>query len=372
MSKLLRLIPALALLCACASAPPKKPAPVEAPPVLSAEVLTAGEDPDELRALDVGVVLFDPGIPKDEGSHTKLGIFPGIRRAEARYLPYALRQTLVDTNLWGAVRVLPKDAPESELLVEGKILASDGVTLKLQITATDSSGKQWVNKVYSESAVAEDYTASSKAARRPFQDLYNQIANDLYTARQGLQEAELLQLGYLSELRYAAELAPDAFGGHVQAMPDQRYALMRLPAQGDPMLARIDRIRQQEYLFIDTVDEEYALLYADMTPTYDLWRQFNREQTLYRSAQQERIAERKKPKGGSYQAMKLSYNNFRWVKMQQQELRELAQGFHNEVEPTVMTIEGRVVKLSGSLDERYSEWRKLLQKIYAIETGTGN
>ena len=56
-------------------------------------------------------------------------------------------------------------------------------------------------------------------------------------------------------------------------------------------------------------------------------------------------------------------------KMTIQELRELAEGFHNEVAPTSMEIEGRVVRLSGSLEQRYGEWRRILREIYALETG---
>ena len=46
-------------------------------------------------------------------------------------------------------------------------------------------------------------------------------------------------------------------------------------------LARVIRIRNQEYLFIDTVDEQYARLSDEMAPTYNLWRQYGAEQAIY-------------------------------------------------------------------------------------------
>ena len=76
----------------------------------------------EFALLDIGLVIFDPGVPADAASHSKEGIFPEIRKAEARYLPYLLRQTLVETQAWGAVRVLPKPDKSSELQLTGKIL----------------------------------------------------------------------------------------------------------------------------------------------------------------------------------------------------------------------------------------------------------
>ena len=48
--------------------------------------------------LDVGVRVFDPGIPpeveKDEQAQQKAGIYPDVRRAEARYMAMLLRNTL--------------------------------------------------------------------------------------------------------------------------------------------------------------------------------------------------------------------------------------------------------------------------------------
>ena len=77
--------------------------PVLPPPVGEVAQLT-GERP----GLDVGIVVFDPGIPPDPSVHSKRGIFPRIREAEARYLPVLLRQTLQDSGAWGVVRVLPQ------------------------------------------------------------------------------------------------------------------------------------------------------------------------------------------------------------------------------------------------------------------------
>ena len=37
--------------------------------------------------------------------------------------------------------------------------------------------------------------------------------------------------------------------------------------------------------------------------------------------------------------------------------------------PVFLNLEGTVVNLNGSLDERYREWRRILRQIYTIETG---
>ena len=47
----------------------------------------------------------------------------------------------------------------------------------------------------------------------------------------------------------------------------------------------------------------------------------------------------------------------------------MANSFDSEVQPIVMNVEGQVVKLTGSLEVQYAEWRQMLRQIYAAETG---
>ena len=136
------------------------------------------------------------------------------------------------------------------------------------------------------------------------------------------------------------------------------------------MLVRVNRIRDQEYLFIDTVDEQYARLSEEMAPTYNLWRQFGAEQAIYRKDFQGRVSSRDtKGPSGSFAVLEQTYNAYKMSKIHEQDLDELALGFNNEVAPTVMDVSGTVVKLSGTLDKQYTEWRGVLQRIFALETG---
>jgi hypothetical protein len=347
---------------------------------LLASLLIAGQgiaeelmvNPGELadsEALSIGLVVFDPGLVEDTAAGRKQGIFPEIRNAESRYLPYAIRRALVDTNYWGAVRVLPEPDKSTELMITGRIERSDGGTMVIAVKARDSSGRVWIDANYSATAAENAFQASQRRAQRPFQEIYNQVANDLLRFRQALSAADLRRIQQIAELRYATTLAPDAFSNFLSVDDLGIYTIQRLPARNDPMLNRVQNIREQEYLFIDTADEQYAELYTEMTPVYDLWRQFQREQTEYRVAHDARLAEREKPPNGTFRAYKQSYSNFKWAKIQGQEMKLLAKGFNNEIAPTNMEIEGSVVKLNGSLDERYREWRRILRKIYDLETG---
>ncbi|MCB1700121.1 MAG: hypothetical protein H6985_15860 [Pseudomonadales bacterium] len=322
----------------------------------------------EKDMLDVGLVIFDAGIPIDEASHSMLGIFPEIRKAEAKFMPVLLRQVLLQSNAWGVVRVLPDEQNSTELMVTGKIRESNGTSLVLEVEAWDATGRQWLDKTYSDTTTDRDYPGTEGSD--PFIDMYRKIANDLLAFRQGLNARELGVIREVALLRYAASLSEDAFGSYLQRSPEGIYSVVRLPAENDPMLVRVERIRDQEHLFIDTVDEQYVTLYEDMAATYNLWRQYGREQALYQQDYEERAQTKERiGRRGTFVAMEQTYNTYKQIKIQEQDLDEMATGFNNEVAPTVMEASGRVFRLSGGLDAQYNEWRTILREIFALETG---
>ena len=170
------------LMSACASKPVAPP-PEAAEPIGDVTIVRALVEPAEAALLDIGLVVFDTGTPADRTEQQRLGISPKIRRAEASYLPYVLRQTLVNSGQWGAVRVLPEADSSFELLLTGTILRSDGRVLELRIDVVDSTGRRWLHKTYYDASAESDFDSESKPVSEPFQDLYNQIANDLVGQR---------------------------------------------------------------------------------------------------------------------------------------------------------------------------------------------
>ncbi|MDH5171135.1 MAG: hypothetical protein OEW92_01865 [Gammaproteobacteria bacterium] len=362
---------ALALCCLvtlAARAQQWSPDPALAVPPVGDVTLRVEQSVPEAALLDVGLVIFNPGIPIDESTHSKLGIFPEIRKAEAQFMPVLLRQVLLATNAWGVVRVLPDEQVSTELMVSGRILLSNGSELVLQVSARDASGKVWLDKTYRDLTTQRDYPGSEDSD--PFIDLYRQVANDLLAYRQSLDSRQLRAIRQVALLRYAASLSEDAFGSYLQQDPEGIYTLVRLPAQGDPMLARVERIRNQEHLFVDTVDEQYVKIYEEMAPTYTLWRQYGREQALYQQEYEARAQNRDRiGRRGTFPAMEQTYNTYKQIKIQEQDLDDMSQGFNNEVTPTVMEASGRVFRLSGTLQSQYNEWRSILRDIFALETG---
>jgi hypothetical protein len=317
--------------------------------------------------LDIGVKVFDPGLPEDAAAPAA-GVFPRIRQAESRFLPVTLRRVLEDSGEWGVVRVLPQGGNLSELVIEARILEATGQRLYLDVVATDATGRVWLQRQYLDQAQASDYPVVAGAD--PFIDLYRQLSTDLLAVRRDLTAQQLEEIRQVALMRYAAGLSPDAFAGYVAGGGEQPFRLERLPARGDPMIERVLRIRNQEYLFIDNVDEQYGRLHDEMAPTYGLWLQYDREQSLFTEDYTQRAASRdKQGRRGSFAAMQQSYFAYRSYRLQQQGMEELATGFNNETAPTLVETQGRVFRLTGTLDSQYEEWQEILRKIFALETG---
>jgi ATP phosphoribosyltransferase len=70
------------------------------------ELVVAEAPPAEELLLDIGIIPFAEGIPKDNDPSDS-GVYEEIRSAESRYLAYHLKTTLQGSGHWGAVRVVP-------------------------------------------------------------------------------------------------------------------------------------------------------------------------------------------------------------------------------------------------------------------------
>ncbi|MCP5471021.1 MAG: hypothetical protein R3E75_05785 [Steroidobacteraceae bacterium] len=374
-------------------------------PKIAAVQATQQIPEDEL--LDVAIHEFDPGLPQDIGDEDALAqrrIYPDVRKAEARLLPATLRATLESTGQWGAVRVAPQSVQFVDLIVDGRILVSTGTELSLAITARDAAGRVWIkDKVYRGPADIGSYrTEAALRARDPFQNVYAQIANDLVAARSKLAPAERREIRRIAALRFAEDLAPEAFAGYLRKGERDLVQLLRLPAAGDPLLERVERIRERDTAVIDTVDGYNSNFAEKLQDSYGGWRRTSfdaiekedraRSQARTRSAlgaaavlasifvpgncaandyDCRRIESAARTAGavGGTAAVLSGIKKFSDAKVAAQEVRELATSFQNEAAPQVVELEGRTLKLTGTAEEQYREWRRLLAEIYREEAG---
>lgn len=361
----------------------------------------------EAEVLDIAIHEFDPGIPvaiaDDTEALDKKRIYPEVRKAETRLLATRLKSTLESSGQWGAVRVVPASVKFVDVIVNGRIVDSTGVHLALEIEAIDAAGRTWLaKKTYSGDADVGTYkTDAALRARDPFQNVYAQIANDLVAARDKLDAAQRSELRQVARLRFARDLAPQAFAGYLTKGADGLTHLARLPAADDPAVARIDKIRERDTALIDTIDGYNAGFSEKLFDSYGGFRRTSRDaidreektksqartRTVLGAAavlagifakancsptdyacQRLESAARTAAAVGGVAAVMSGIKKYSDAKVAAQEVKELANSFQNEATAQVVEVEGRTLKLTGTAEERYREWRKLLAGIYQEET----
>jgi len=356
-------------------------------------VRAAAELPDAER-LDVGIMLFDPGVEAGGEADEKKLVFPEVRQAEARYMPYQLKTTMESSGQWGSVWVVPERSDAVDLTVWGRIDKSDGLDVVLRVGAWDATGREWLNRKYATTVPEKAYSKYREAGQDPYQSLYNEIANDLLEIRRGMSAKDLATVRNVAELRYGAALVPAAFASTLAQDKSGNYALRRLPAADDPMVARMRAVREREYALADTLNEYYANLYYELAKPYEDWRKMSRDemiryQDLRRSAFIRGTAGALallaavlyESGGGDNGAITMAgvYGGFEGIRsalekraesnVSRDALKEAGTGFNAEAEPLVVEVEGQTRRLTGTAEARYTEWRRLLREIYSAETG---
>ena len=326
-------------------------------------------DAGNLAALNVSIAVFDPGVPADRSLHRDLQVFPRIREIEAMFLPFVLRETLANTNEWGAVRVVPQPDVAAELLVSGTIARSDGEILELRIRAVDASGRVWLDEVFSAAVTANYSRRDNESGLQGNQQLFDEIAVGLQKARAQMNNKILTNIVTISLLRYGHQIAPSVFGDYLVRAADGTFTIHRLPARNDPMLDRIKRIRGTEYVITDTVDTKFQELHSEIASIYDMWREYRRKVVEYQNESARWVQNsRSGAPRGSFEAMKNLYDNYKFDRIATQEQDSLAVAFNNEVGPTVEAMEARVAELEDWVDKKYAEWHRLLKELFEVET----
>jgi hypothetical protein len=150
-------------------------------------------------------------------------------------------------------------------------------------------------------------------------------------------------------------------------------------------------------MFIDTVNIHYGNLYDDMREPYWNWRksylaELNQKRALERKMWERRAlgllaivgavvisnnnggssgaqAARDLLVIGGFEAFRSSGQFADDAKVHAAALKELGVSFRSDVAPIVDEVEGHTLKLSGSVDAQYVEWRKTLRELHRAETG---
>jgi hypothetical protein len=358
--------------------------------------MQAKEEIPEAELIDVDVVVFG-SVELTEEEAREQGTHPSIRESERHFIPYHLKNALQQSSYWGAVRVVPAVPNWADLMVRGEVLESNGEHLILRVEIVDASGDIWFEKAYEAEATEFSYTDNTVGQKDAFQDLYNTIANDMTDFREQLSPIDIQTLRNISKMKFAADFVPDAFGDYLTEDEDGKFTINRLPADDDPMVERLTRIRERDHMYVDTLNEYYDEFYNEMWPAYENWRSANQiEQSALRKIKRDAIT--RQVAGILLTAMALGLgftgveglavlqgamvlvggavfidgiNISKEAEIHRMAIDELSESFGGEMKPVVMEFEGEEYELTGSAEEQYRQWRELLREIYYEETGLG-
>jgi len=352
------------------------------------------EEIPEDQLMDVGIFTFESEEVSDKEAEEE-GTSNEIREAEGYYMPYHLKNTLHQSSHWGAVQVIPAETDSMDVFVKGQIKESNGEHLTLEIEVVDATGRRWFTRKYKMEATRTSYTGNRPGEKDAFQDLYNLIANDMAEYKKKLSAEDIKKIRTTAKLKFARDFAPEAFEGYLAEGKNNQTEIKRLPADDDPMMARLLKIREREYMYIDTLNEQYDAFYNDMWPSYENWRQLNlSERTAIREIKRRAITQQligalmiagaiaagSSDSSGvaalqaglvlaGTQVIINGFNVSKEADINKAAIQELGESFSNEMKPVVMEFEGRQYKLTGTAEEQFNQWRALLREIYFAETG---
>jgi len=350
------------------------------------------------QKLDVAIPVFDPGIPQKYEDQEKQGIYPDVRRAESRYLAVQLAAMMTESGRWGAVRVMPsRKNVISDVVVHITIEESTGGSLKLAMSSFDSTGKKIVNKKYKGKVHPRFYRDGRKKTIDPYRPVLAEVAADLYYKVLMYNDKKLSRVKNTTKMRYAIEIAPEAFEGMVKVSNRKgtRYKIKSMPADNDPMMQRISMLKLRDDMFTDAMQITFSNFATNMSADYRQWREANSiEYAAMREAKKKAnariwggilaavagtvVATQTNGSVGDAAAIGLigggavgvasGIKKNKQAKQYRSMMSEHTSSFDKALEPQVIEIENETETLTGTISDQFQQFRNLLARVYASET----
>jgi len=281
-----------------------------------------------------------------------------------------------------------------DVYLTGTILQSDGETLNLEIRVHDSSRREGLHKTYKQVVGKYTYDRRLKTLADPFQNLFTRIANDILEIREQMSDQDAERLRQISQLRFARDFTPEAFSDHIVEGEDRILTIGRLPAANDPLLQRIEMIRERDYVYVDTMQDYYDSFSREMHLPYQDFRRASydsvvRSRQLRKRGNKQILAGVAGIVGGIYgrftsgswfafdgsttaaaaggYVLKSGLESKQRAAEQTERVAEMGSSLEAMIAPQVIALEDRTVTLSGTVRTQYAQWREMLQRIYEQE-----
>lgn len=365
--------------------------------------------------LDVAVPTFSAGFPMSKGGFEidydqldEKGIWPQLRRTEAKLFAVETKNSLEATRAFGAVRVVPDANTTADLFVLGRILESTSETVAVEFMVVDATGEP-LGKRNIEHSVSENFFRDQRNLNRnPYQPLFDKGRNFVLSILKGLSDQQKQTIRKTALVRFGQYYNSEAFQGYVSSSIKRKYGqnyakftLDALPADDAPMLERIENLRVQEMLFVDRLQDNYDTFYAETQDAYAQWQKETLPEIIaMREARRDRnlkaglgvglavlagvLSSNSSNSGsslgrgatsagavlagvGSIAAINEAFKSNAEMKVQNAIIEEQGQAVDLTLSPTEIKFEDDIVELTGTASEQYSQWRQYLKDIYHLE-----
>jgi hypothetical protein len=368
------------------------------------------------QKLDVVIPIFDPGLEGKNAVETTPGpfgdddeaqfeeddevIWAELRRAEAVRFAYKLKAALDDTGRFGAVRVTPDRTATSDLYVLGKIEQSNGAEVEIDIEVYDISGARWYGKSFDHEVEEGFHKNLRNKGKDPYDPVFEDAAAFLTKETGYYEPKEFETLARLSDLRFAASFAEEAFASHLERK-NGVYVLHSYPSSDDPMLRRTRAIRVRDKLFVDNLQDNYREFSQNMDESYAVWQEQSQleleaEKAAKRKAAGQTVlgllvlgvAVAAVAAGADTDSissataattagvvagvvgaslLESGFQTSKEAKVHRDALEELGDSIDQEIAPEVIKFEEQTVELQGTASEQFAQWRGFLKRIFEQE-----
>ncbi|MXZ44711.1 MAG: hypothetical protein F4Z01_07040 [Gammaproteobacteria bacterium] len=364
--------------------------------------------------LRLAIPVLDPGIPESTQLQEEKGIWPELRKAEAVRCAFKLKQWMHRYNQFNSIIVGADSSISADIYLIGRIVESDSETMRIAYQVVDARGVAWTEERTKRHRVEigwhERYGSTD---RDPFDPLYNKIAEDVYEELKDRGKAHVEQLEHneqvgperarYSELQLITTTRDLAFASFLSpeyndflTIEGSVYKIQYVPDEESDSWRRIQTIMHREDEFAQVIEDYYEGFRDQIENDYTKWqtdtfpvardvRLSKRGRTIKALAgaalvvgsvaaaedgaakEGDRSAENAAAAGvlagGALIAGAFRDNHLH--KQAVEELSELSRSLHNSLRPTRIDLNGKVITLTGTVQEQFGQWRSMLADIYA-------
>ena len=365
--------------------------------------------------LDVAVPTFEPGFPMtkngkdiDYGKLDEEGIWPQLRRTEAKLFALETKNALEKTAAFSSVRVVPNANTSADIFVLGRILQSTSEEVGMELTVVSAAGQVLGTKAFDHTVDENFFKDQRNTGKNPYQPMYDRGRDYVLRLLSKLSEQKKQEIKDIATVRYARYYSPEAYSGYISTEVKRKsgqsyyeFTLNGMPSEDDVNFKRIKDLQAQEMLFVDRLQDNYDTFYAETNEAYRTWQEETLPEIIaYREAKfnrnmkaglgvglavlagilasNDRNSSSSVGRGataagavlaglGSAVAINEAFQSNSELKVQSAIIEEKGQAVDLTVSPTEMKFEDQIVELNGTASEQYLQWKQHLREMYELE-----